>query len=473
VDYQPTSLVELAHIGALVRPGPQRSGITEEYLNRRRSGCVESQPDSRLEDILAPTQSLMIFQDQILQICFRLADYTDVEADHVRKILGKKKPEEAKIEGDKFVSQCCANDVEEQVARNLWNTMERFALYGFNFGHSMGYGLLSYWCAWFATHYPLYFITALLSTVKDESIPSCVTEAQRLGYRVLPPDINASGRGFTVDPDNLAIRYGLESVKGLGPAAVEAIFENRPFVDWEDFRARKGAKVNVGYVKVLNAVGALESIAGHRRWIEQYLELEALPSGQRCIHYDEHADNHGLPCSFDWESLPPAVGRTGKPLKKQPGPPKKCSRACKQFVPLQSPSASEVEPYTAQQQGRIEADVLGLSLSYSPFDDIPADIRAEVSTAHDVAYGTDGRYLCLGVLSDVCTFADRRDRPMAFVTLSTERGSMRVTVFARQYTTFRTELVEGALVVCSVTHNDRGQVLDSLDRIDAEETAHV
>ena len=127
--YQPRSLVELAHVLTLVRPGPSRSGLTELYLQRRETGSTITYDDERLKPILASTNGVMLFQEQLMQICLVMANYTDEEADKVRKILGKKKIELAKEEGRKFIAAAIANDTEEEVAVQLWEQMEEFAKY--------------------------------------------------------------------------------------------------------------------------------------------------------------------------------------------------------------------------------------------------------------------------------------------------------------------------------------------------------
>jgi DNA polymerase-3 subunit alpha len=468
--YKPQTLVELAHVLTLVRPGPSRSGLTDLYLRRRETGEEITYPDERLRSILGHTEGIMLFQEQLMQICLVIANYTDVEADKVRKILGKKKVELAKEEGRKFIAAAVDNDTDEKVAIQLWEQMEEFAKYSFGYAHAMGYGTFTYWTGWLMCHYPLYMLCAALSSVKAEEIPTFVEEARRMGYAVLPPDINLSRRGFTVDPANMAVRYGLESVDGVGPVAVDALLAAQPFADWEDFVERKTSKCNSGHVAVLNKIGAFESITGHRRWLELKLELEAVPSSGACVNHSEDLDEHELPCSFDWSSLPPALGKTGKLLAKQPGPPKKCSRACKQFQARQPEPIDLVAPYTAEDIRRIEDDVLGVFLSSTPFDRLdPAD-REECLTAEEVLTAEPGRYLVAAIIKKIKNHWDSSGSAMCFLEVATERGQLPVTVFGSAYAEIRDQLVRGSLCLLLVKHDSRGQILDEIINLDMMES---
>ena len=468
-QYKPQTLVELAHVLTLVRPGPSRSGLTDLYLRRRQTGEEITYPDERLRTILGHTEGIMLFQEQLMQICLVMANYTDEEADKLRKILGKKKVEQAKEEGRKFIQAAIDNGTDEAVAKQLWEQMEEFAKYSFGYAHAMCYGLLSYWTGWFKVHYGLFFQCAALSEVKAEEIPAFVEETRRMGYSVRPPDINLSGRGFTVDPPAMAVRYGLESIKGVGGVAVDALLENHPFVDWEDFADRKGSKCNAGQVAILNRIGAFEGITGHRRWLEQKLELEAIPSSGACVHHADVLDENELPCSFDWTSLPPAYGKSGKLLKKQPGPPKRCSRACKKFQAREADPPELVAPYTAEDIRRIEDDVLGVFLSSTPFDRLTPEDREQCLTAEDVLLAEPGRYLVAGIIKKVDRRFDRNDNAYAFLEVTTERGMLPMIAFSSTYADVRHQLVPKALCILLVKHDDRGQVLDEIINLDMME----
>lgn len=471
--FKPRSLVDLAHVLTLVRPGPSRSGLTELYLKRRETGDTITYPDPRLESILAHTQGIMLFQEQLMTICLVIANYTDEEADKVRKILGKKKVELAKEEGRKFIAAAVDNGTDEGVARQLWEQMEEFAKYSFGYAHAVGYATFTDWTAWLKAHYPLYMMAACLTHVDAEDIPDFVEETRRLGYSVLPPDINRSGRGFTVVPQELTVRYGIESLKGIGGASTDAVLAGQPYVDWEDFRLRavapKESKCNIGHVKTLNQIGAFESITGHRRWLELKLALDTTSSSGACIHRSDIENEFELPCTFDWSSLPPSVGRTGKLLKKQPVPPKKCTTACKQYVRREADSPDAVERYTDEDIRRIESAVLGVFLSSTPFDRLDPTDREQCLNAEEVQAAGPGRYLTAGLIKRVHLHIDSSDHAMAFVDIATERGLLPIVVFASTYADVREQLIPDSLCLMMIKHDDKGQVLEELINLDLEQ----
>lgn len=473
--YRPNSLNELAHVITLVRPGPKDSGLQKQYLQRRDSGEKPVYADERMAEVLDNTHGCLLFQEQLMQLCMRLAKYTDVEADTVRKILGKKKVEAAKKEAPHFIECAVENGTDRQVATDLWHQMEAFARYSFGFAHAISYALLAIWCAWFKVNYPLYFLSASLSTVEDKNIPSFVEETRATGYYIMPPDINASGAGFTVDPPNMAVRYGLAAIRGVGAVGVSAITAGQPFEDFEDFDKRRNPKeIGAGTVKVLNSIGALESIAGHRKALERRLDVAKLvETSKGCIHRTEYTGEHGLPCSFDWDSLPPAIGKSGKLLKKQPGPPKTCSRACKQFVPLEPPPPEDVEPYTDDQIRRIEFKTLGIYLSSTPFDRLDPEDREALATAEDIELGEPGSYTISGIIQQVRPRtgenADKNGNDYAFINVLTERGRIDMVVFSSQYAKYAHTLIPGHLCLMVVQKTKTGQNLTFLEDLDDDE----
>lgn len=196
--HQPRSIAELADVITLVRPGPMRSGLTDTYLRRRHGEEAVSFPHPLLEQTLATTYGCILYQEDVMNVCMVLAGYDENQADGVRKILGKKKVEEAKKAGEKFVLACDANGIERSVSEPLWAQMEEFAKYSFNRAHAYGYAIIAYWCAWLKVRRPLAFTAAILSTVDAERVPDFIEEARQRGFTPLGPDINASDRRFAV-----------------------------------------------------------------------------------------------------------------------------------------------------------------------------------------------------------------------------------------------------------------------------------
>jgi DNA-directed DNA polymerase III PolC len=477
---KPKNLYEMTDMITLVRPGPARSGLTDTYLARRKGEQDVSYADPRMEEVLGKSWGAMIYQEQLMKLCMVLANYDDVEADKVRKILGKKKVDEARKQGAIFIERAMANGTDETVTRDLWAQMEEFARYSFGYAHALAYAILAMWTAFLKFHYPLYFFCGALSTVDNDALPAFIEEARRMGYKILPPDVNLSGTGFALGDTGLDIRYGLDSIKGVGPAAVATIMANQPYTSWEDFTERSGA--NSGVVKTLVHVGALDSLAPNRRWLEKVLEHEAIPGAEKCANRTEtshpvvwlptpergqeastEVTEWELPCSYQWGSEPDVEGRTGKKMKRKP-PPKKCTRACRQYSPAAPPDLDDVAPYTSVEIREIEQEMLGTYLSSTPFDRIPAEDMEQFATGDDVMSGPEGTYMVAAVIQG-WRFAKNRD-DMGFLALSTPRGSLSTVVFPKMYERFGTQFTKNALIYIIVSKNDRGCALDSFIPID-------
>jgi DNA polymerase III subunit alpha len=477
---KPDGLHELADMVTLVRPGPARSGLTDRYLARRKGEEDIYYPDERMREVLGKTWGAMIYQEQLMKLCMVLANYDDVESDKVRKILGKKKVEEAKKQGAVFIERAMANGTDEAVTRELWAQMEEFARYSFGFAHALAYGILAVWTAWFKFHYPLYFLCGALSTVKDENLPAFVEEARRMGYKVLPPDINLSGRGFALGDTGLDIRYGLDSIKGLGAVAVESIIAAQPYTSWDDFIARRGSKVNKGHIATMVKLGVFDSLEPNRRVLEQRLVFDALPAAQQCVHRvsgdqklvwlpspkrgvpaEPETVAWTLPCGFDWEHEPDSVSeRTGK-LERRKAPPKTCSKGCRQWTQGAGPEDVTLAPYTAAEIRAIEQELLGTYLSSTPFDVIPAEDMEQFATADEIETGGPGNYMVAAVVQNVRKIQTKKGDDMAIVAFSTPRGSFTAAAFPSFWEEQGHQFVKGSLAYALVTKGDRGCRLDT------------
>lgn len=475
--FGPSSVRELADVITLVRPGPMRSGLTETYFKRRCGDEEVRVPDSRLESVLAKTFGTMLYQEDIMQTCMVLAGYSSNEADYVRKILGKKKVEAARVEGEKFRTRAVENGTDPQVAQLLWEQMEEFSRYAFNRAHAFAYAILGVWTAWFKFHYPVQFLCASLSTVKQERIAEFVEEARRMGYSIQPPDINESSGGFTAS--QMAVRYGFLSIKGIGDSACEAILAGQPFASWEDFLERKTSKCNSGHVKLLVQIGAFDSLVPNRRGLEHRMEAAAVPGSEGCVWrlpepqpvtglvlLDGAPETQMLPCSYDWPAEPREPSKQAGRFKKAKPLPKRCSRACRRFEPQPLPEVNSIAPYTDEDIRQIELETLGVFLSSTPFDRIAEEDREVCSTAVEVLSAEMGEYIVPGLIRTVRITIDRHDRTMAFVKLATERGELEVTVFSGAFARYRQSLVPGRLVFAVVKKNSRGQTLELLEDLD-------
>ncbi|NLF82997.1 MAG: DNA polymerase III subunit alpha, partial [Candidatus Gastranaerophilales bacterium] len=208
-DLRPSVFEDLGALVALFRPGPLNSGMVGDFVQRKHGRQRIEYQHPSLEPILKDTYGTIVYQEQIMQIAQSLAGYTLGQADILRRAMGKKKPEEMEKQKEIFLTGAVKNGVDSKLAEQLFETMTEFAAYCFNRSHSAAYALLAYQTAYLKAHYPVEYMSALLSSVSSnqDKIQLYIAECQKMGINVLPPDINKSKADFT--PDGNSIRFGL------------------------------------------------------------------------------------------------------------------------------------------------------------------------------------------------------------------------------------------------------------------------
>jgi DNA polymerase-3 subunit alpha len=266
-EVRPDRFDDLVALNALYRPGPM-DYIPNFKRGKHDPGSVKYL-DPRLKPILEPTYGVAAYQEQLMEISKTLGGFTPGEADTLRKAIGKKNVKLLAPLKDKFTEGCRQNQVAPKVAEELWNWMEKAGGYSFNKSHSACYSFLAFQTAYLKAHYPEAYMAALMSSVMNtkDRVPQYVAEARAMKIRVLPPDVNESGRRFTVVGDT--IRFGLSAVKNVGDNCVEAIIaareEGGPFEDLFDFCERVEASTfNKRTIESLIKCGAFDG-TGHPR----------------------------------------------------------------------------------------------------------------------------------------------------------------------------------------------------------------
>ncbi len=246
-DLKPSVFEDLGALVALFRPGPLGSGMVDTFVKRKHGQLEITYTHPLLENVLKDTYGTMVYQEQIMQIFQVLADYTLGGADMVRRIMAKKHPEElAKLEAP-FIEKCVSKGMKESDAKELFEQIGSFASYCFNRSHSACYAFVAYQTAYLKAHYPVEYLCAMLTNSKDdlEKIQLYIAEAQKSGIKVLPPDINKSNAEFTPDGNN--IRFGLNSIKGIGDIVLKSTIEERqkngPFLSIENFTQRINPRI--------------------------------------------------------------------------------------------------------------------------------------------------------------------------------------------------------------------------------------
>jgi len=279
---KPTKFEDLIAIVALYRPGPIKSGMLESFIRRKRGEEKVEYLHEKLEEVLGETYGVIAYQEQVMQIASTLAGFSMGEADLLRRAMGKKKVEIMEKQRVQFVEGCVKNGISREEAEKIFKAIEPFAGYGFNKSHAAGYALLAYRTAYLKAHYPLEFLTANLSAEMNtqdfqKKIYKFVAEARRLGFNVLPPDINRSKYRFSIHDDN-SILFGLGAVKNVGESAVRAILDAREqrgsFTSFEDFvESVDTRKVNKKTIEFLIKAGAFDNLYPNRKDLLAKMDL--------------------------------------------------------------------------------------------------------------------------------------------------------------------------------------------------------
>lgn len=282
---RPDCFEDIVAVVALYRPGPLGTGMIDDFVATKHGKKEARKLDPLIDDVLAPTYGVPVYQEQVMQIAQKLSGYSLGGADMLRRAMGKKKASEMEKQKKTFIEGAAKNGVPPEKAESIFNEIEGFASYGFNKSHSAAYALITYQTAYLKAHYPSEFFAAALTTDKDkiEKVVRTIAEARAWGASVLPPDINASATDFTVDytylkgdapvsrsgrfkdPYGSRIRFGLGAVRGVGEAALESVFTVRasggPFRDLFDFASRvDGRKLNRGVLEALVQCGAFDTV---------------------------------------------------------------------------------------------------------------------------------------------------------------------------------------------------------------------
>lgn len=246
-DMRPSNMEDISALIALYRPGPLDSGMIDKFIDCKHGRAKITYMTPELEPILKDTYGQIVYQEQVMMIAQQLGGYSLGQADLLRRAMGKKKPEEMEKHRGIFYKGCADNGIKAEIAEKLFDTMLQFAEYCFNKSHSQAYSLITYQTAYLKTHYPVEYMTALLSSVAgdQEKVQGYIAECQAMGISIFPPDVNVSGSDFTADGG--AIRFGLSAVKNVGEGAIQEIVSQREtageYKSFQDFLTRIDLRV--------------------------------------------------------------------------------------------------------------------------------------------------------------------------------------------------------------------------------------
>ncbi|MBI1982170.1 MAG: DNA polymerase III subunit alpha [Candidatus Levybacteria bacterium] len=427
-DLKPTKMSDLAAMVALFRPGPM--AWIDDFISAKNNQRVIHYPHDDLKPILSETYGIAVYQEQCMQIPNVMAGYTLAEADNFRKAIGKKKPELMKKEKERFIKGCIAKGYSEEIAEEVFALIEKFVGYGFNKSHSASYALIAYQTAYMKTHFPVEFMTALLTAesrgssgpVKNEKIAQSVAECRRVKIPVLPPDINKSESEFTIE-DGKNIRFGLSAIKNVGQAAIESILQARqsnPFTDFNDFCLRVDlSKVNKKTIESLIKSGALDLFGNRANLLIQ------LPTLLETMHKKKKQKEEGQTALFD--DLPATEQASERKQN------------------------SVVDDFSQNEKLAFEKEFLGIYLTSHPQIEnlltIKSAITHELGLIDEEKEGTQVRIGGI-IESTRRTFTKKNGYEMAFLALADENGiTAECIVFPKVFEEYKSLIVKDSVIV--------------------------
>jgi DNA polymerase-3 subunit alpha len=319
--YKPSSVEDLTALNALYRPGPIEGGMIDDFIERKWGRRPVEYMFPELEPLLRETLGVIVYQEQVMQISSTIGGYSLGGADLLRRIMGKKIPEEMAKQKDLFMAGAAQGKFNKTTAGQLFDLMAKFAGYGFNKSHSAAYALLAYHTAWLKTHYPVEFMAALLTseTSKPENVVKYISECREINIPVVPPSVQMSFANFTpvkTAEGVEAIGFGLAAIKNVGHNAIVSIIEARTALAaegktgfgtlWEFCEKVDLRLLNKRVLESLIKAGAMDAF-GKRGAVMAALDgaMERAQKAQK----DEASGQHGLFGIFDSDVLPAAQGK--------------------------------------------------------------------------------------------------------------------------------------------------------------------
>ncbi|WP_037409664.1 DNA polymerase III subunit alpha [Candidatus Solirubrobacter pratensis] len=448
----PTEFEDLVALVALYRPGAMDQ--IPAYARGKRNPDTITFIDDRLRPITESTKGVILYQEQAMQIAKSLAGFSGAKADDLRKAIGKKNRAAMAELQPLFVEGCRASGTAPDVIETLWATNEKSADYSFNKSHAACYALISYRTAWLKANYPAEYMAALISSVMDtkDKVPFFVNQTEAMGIEILPPDVNESDHEFMVVEGN--IRFGLDAVKGVGYAAVEAIKKARedkgPFTSLWDFCERVDARtVNKRSIEALINCGAFGSTGATRRGMIEVLD-DAQASGQRA----QQDAQTGQGSIFDLIDAKPATDAS---------------------TPFAAPSHRPIPTHEYDRTELLakEKESIGIFISEHPLKRVREALKMKADCSCDkVIDQRDGDWVKVGgMITESKKIRTRSGSQMMFATLDDLDGSVEIVVFEKSLAAAEGVVANDAIVLVRgrVDHKEAGKVCVIVQDVEAFE----
>ncbi len=464
-ELKPANIEDIIAGISLYRPGPM--DFIPLYIKGKENPGDITYDVPQLEKILAPTYGCIVYQEQVMQIVMELAGYTLGRSDLVRRAMSKKKADVMLKERQNFVygnetegvPGCVNRGISEEAANKVFDEMTDFAKYAFNKSHAAAYAVVAYQTAYLKCHYPVEFMAALISSVKENSgkVSAYIQNCRTMGIPILPPDVNLGKGDFSVSGN--AIRYGLSAVKSVGSSVTDVIHDevvaNGPFNSLEDFATRLSSKeANKRTIESLIGAGAFDSFGHTRRQL-----MEVYP---KVLEQVERSKKNAMSGQM---SLMDFLGEEEK----------------NDFA-VKYPDCGE---YDKKELLAKEKEMLGIYISGHPLDEY-IDIIDTVANTTSLDFIRDEetgqfkvmdkhQYKIGGMIDAISIKTTRKGDNMAFITLEDLYGTVEVVVFPKDYAKYRQYLVKDNKVMvygnASVTEEEAKILMSSiktLEEVEAE-----
>ncbi len=427
-DLKPTTIHDINAMVALYRPGP--IAFIPLYIERKHKPSLVTYLDPALEPILHRSYGVLVYQDDLLMIAKDIAGYSWGEVDKFRKAVGKKIPEEMAAQKEKFIKGCVEHSGWSlEKARKLWTWIEPFAAYGFNKAHSASYGRVAYQTAYLKANFPGEYMTACMTAESGDidQVAIYIAESKRMGYTILPPDVNESFSDFTLVVEEgvptTTIRFGLRSIKNFGEEIGKGVIAERKaggqFTSIENFLERVQHKnLNRKSLEALILTGALDRF-GERGHL--YANIEKL------LDFHKNSISLGGAGASLFDGLASA--------------------------PKSTLTLADVLPMDQQTRLSWEKELLGFYISGHPLDRFEVQVQKTKNSISSLLEKTSAKgQLVVVHIDTVKTLITKSNARMAFVTLHDKTGSAEGVVFPEAFKKFGLELKEGvvAALQCSV-----------------------
>ena len=398
---------DVVQLLALYRPGPMDS--IKEFAKKKNSGIKPTYLSPALEEILAPTYGVIVYQEQIMQIASKMAGFTLGEADSFRRAVSKKDSKKLEALRNSFVKGAMKNGYKEKEATDVFNLIDKFANYGFNRSHSVVYAIFSCRMAYLKAHYPKEFYASILSNASTTEFNNTIAEMKALKIKAQCPDINKSGVSFKLMGDN--ILFPLTSVKGISGATVTSILEERQageFKDLFDFVIRM-KKYRFSDAQLMNLIdaGSFDSLESSRASLRLNIP-NALSYANALL------DDEGL-VSIDPNFLP-------------------------------KPTIIKTEDDLVDNLNR-EFNALGLMVSGSPLDAHKPKIKALKAIPLDQIESSTGDIKVVGIIKTIKKITTKKNQQMCYITIYDDTREIELTVFPEAYAKSVSSIKKNNIVV--------------------------